>query len=84
MEGKNSAKSVHKLGIFRLEETPFLKKWNFIIVQMIFNKENNCEIFKNIFEVEKFSKISAQVGHFQTRRNTIFEKAEFYNCTNDF
>ena len=40
--------------------------------------------FKNIFEVEKFSKISARVWHFQTRRNTVFEKGEFYNCTNDF
>ena len=40
--------------------------------------------FKNIFRMEKFSKISAQVGHFQTARNTVFEKGDFYNCTNDF
>ena len=44
---------------------------------MIFNKENNCEIFKNIFRREKFSKISAQVGHFQTARNTVIEKVNF-------
>jgi hypothetical protein len=44
---------------------------------MIFNKENNCEIFKNIFEGEKFSKIIARVWHFQTRRNTVFKKGIF-------
>jgi hypothetical protein len=33
---------------------------------------------------EKFSKINAQVGHFQTRRNTVIEKADFLKRTNDF
>jgi hypothetical protein len=33
---------------------------------------------------EKFSKISAQVGHFQTARNTVIEKVDFLKNTNEF
>jgi len=35
-------------------------------------------------EGEKFSKISVQVGHFQTARNTVIEKVDFLKNTNDF
>jgi hypothetical protein len=81
-EIKFSAKSLHVLPNFRLEETPFLKSTIFIFIQIkIYKKKIILDFSKKIIN-QIFSKISARVAQFQTRRNTVFKKYYFYFYTN--
>jgi hypothetical protein len=79
-----SAKSVHKMGNFRLQEMVDLKNNFLILYKYFFTRREKVDFLWQKIEGEKFSKISVQVGHFQTARNTVIEKVDFLKNTNDF
>ena len=60
--------------IFRLEETLVTKNENIFLIQIIFYKEIFTKTKNKNFQPEIFSKISAPVAYFQTRRNTCEQK----------
>jgi hypothetical protein len=59
---------------FRLEETLVNKNENIFLYQIFFYKEKIKKTKNKNFQPEIFSKISAQVAYFQTRRNTCEQK----------
>ena len=61
---------MHVIPNFRLEETVEAKNENIFLIQIFFYKEKIMKIKNKKFQPEIFSKISAQVAQFQTRRNS--------------